>query len=589
MPLMTAPLLLPLLLPVLPASSPPQQVPPVRSSLRLDPATQGTAEDPGVASDGERTVVVYGDDFDHGSGIESTIHVVRGDGRGLGWSPPVRVDQDTGAVLSRKFVQNDCVHLSGNRVYVVWEDRRFNVGGYNDDLYFARSDDGGASFGPERLLDKGMPPGSGRVEVYHVAFSPDAAGDHLYVLVSPSASSAAADDLYLLSSHDGGLTWSGPVPVSSRNGSADADAIALAADGTTVHVAWADDRNGGNATWYRRSTDGGATWGPELRLDSGSPGPTGSFKDGVVLAASGATVAVAWLASAGGDTLLARVSTDAGASFGPERRIGSYATGADDVDNPAVDVAADGTVALVWEDDRSGGDAIHAAASPDGGSTWTADPLISGSRAGFPRVLAAGGALFATWTGSGFPDRTEGAFSLDRGTTWSAWFRVGDTTGDADFAELAWNERYGNLIQVWLADDSGANRLYAGGYRPQFLRVLGPITAGGTVRFELRNFRHGGFGAALISGGAATGSFLLPFGDGRETGLLDDAILRTARANIPGVLSTALVAGDGTTPPLTWPAGLPLGTPLFLAGVSWDATGGVVLGDLTDLVTDSVQ
>jgi len=516
-----------------PAVAPPQDLPPVRSAVGLDPATQGTAEDPGVATAGERTVVVYGDDFDRGSGIESTIHVVRGDGRGLGWSQPVRVDQDNGSPLSRKFVQNDCVHLSGDRVYVVWEDRRFDVGGSRDDLFFARSDDGGATFGAERLLDKGMPAGTGRVEVYLVASSLDPAGDHLYVLVSPSASAAASDDLYLLASHDGGLTWSSAIPASTRNGSADVDAIALAAEGLTVHVAWADDRNGSNATWYRRSTDGGATWGPELRLDAGNHGATGGLGDGVVLAASGSTVAVAWLASSGGDSLLARVRTDAGASFGAERLLGAYTPGADDVDYPFLDVAADGTVAVVWEDNRAGGDAIYATTSTDGGLTWRSDRRISGSRAGFPRVLAGGGMLFATWTGSGFPDRTEGAFSMDRGATWTSWFRVGDTTGDADFAELAFNERYGNLVQVWLADDSGANRLYAGGYRPQFLRVVGPITAGGTVQFELRNFRQGAFGAVLVSGGQATGSFLLPFGDGGRPGCWTTASSRPPWPTFP--------------------------------------------------------
>jgi len=49
------------------------------------------------------------------------------------------------------------------------------------------------------------------------------------------------------------------------------------------------------------------------------------------------------------------------------------------------------------------------------------------------------------------------------------------------------------------------------------------------------------------------------------------------------------VNGAGTTPPLTWPPSLPPGTPLYLAGISWDSTGGVVLGDLTDVVADAVQ
>ncbi len=563
---------------------PAQTTPNLRDSIRLDPSTSGTAEDPGIASVGELTAVIYGDDFNPGSGIQSTIHVTVSDGRGLSWSSPVRVDDDNAGTKSRKFVQNDCVWINGDHIYAVWEDRRFDVGGSNDDLYFAKSTNGGLSFQPEVLLDKGYAPGSGSVRTYHTAVS----GDNIYVLVAPTRPSGGSEDLFLIASTDGGANWN-TTQVTSAGSSTDVDDIAVAADGLNVHALWVDNRSGNNQVWYRRSSNGGSSWGSEMRLDSAVYGSPFTGTDVVNLVVQGAVVAASWSESSGSsDTLLARVSTDGGASFATGQKVGNYG-GGDDVDNPDLAINADGTLAMVWEDNRGGGDQIYAARSTNNGSSWANDTRLSTSTSGYPRIIGGGSGFYTTWTGNGWPDQTEGAFSLDNGATWSNKLTIGDTTGDSDFAEIAWNDRYGNFMNIWLADDTGANRLYVGGFRPQTLAVNGTIAAGNVVNFQLNNFGTEAMGAVLISGGSATGSYLLPFGDNRETGLLNDGVLATALGNIPGLLSTNMVNGSGTTPNLQWPNTLPSGTMLYMVGVSFDTNGGVSLGDLTDVVVDQVQ
>jgi hypothetical protein len=90
--------------------------------------------------------------------------------------------------------------------------------------------------------------------------------------------------LYVQTSDDG-LSWSSRVLV---NGAGDTSfpQIATGPSAGDVRLAWQDDHTGRFNTWYSRSTDGGATWGREVRLSnlgSGAPYkfPNGStFTDG---------------------------------------------------------------------------------------------------------------------------------------------------------------------------------------------------------------------------------------------------------------------------------------------------------------------
>ncbi len=84
---------------------------------------------------------------------------------------------------------------------------------------------------------------------------------------------------------DDGVDWSSRVVVNARGDSS----VPQIDDGPTagdVRLAWQDDRTGSFNTWYARSTDGGATWGPQIRLSdlgSGAPykNPDGyTFTDG---------------------------------------------------------------------------------------------------------------------------------------------------------------------------------------------------------------------------------------------------------------------------------------------------------------------
>jgi hypothetical protein len=78
--------------------------------------------------------------------------------------------------------------------------------------------------------------------------------------------------LYVQTSDDG-VTWSPRIPVNDQ-GDSSVPQVAAGPTAGDVRLAWQDDRTGAFNTWYARSTDGGSTWGSQVRLSnltSGAP------------------------------------------------------------------------------------------------------------------------------------------------------------------------------------------------------------------------------------------------------------------------------------------------------------------------------
>ncbi len=81
-----------------------------------------------------------------------------------------------------------------------------------------------------------------------------------------------AKKLYVQTSSDG-ASWSPRVLVNDR-GDSSVPQIDVGPNAGDVRLAWQDDRNGAYNTWYTRSTNGGASWGSQVRLSnltSGAP------------------------------------------------------------------------------------------------------------------------------------------------------------------------------------------------------------------------------------------------------------------------------------------------------------------------------
>jgi len=163
-------------------------------------------------------------------------------------------------------------------VYLAWAGypRRAAAKG-RENLYISRSS---ASGWKTRLMDaSGSPPDCSAYRCEwgylgaQITMASDAAGT-LYALWNSGTADRAAQRIYFASSTTGGETWSQKKDVSGAiRGVEHAFPALVAGASSDVRIAWMDTRNSPMwNTYYRSSTNGGATWSAEAKISNFVPG-----------------------------------------------------------------------------------------------------------------------------------------------------------------------------------------------------------------------------------------------------------------------------------------------------------------------------
>lgn len=145
-------------------------------------------------------------------------------------------------------------------LYVVWQEIIFSGGSHGGDILFARSTDGGETFGdPVNLSDTEAGAGKGRLTARRwdngsldIAAGPDGT---IYV-----AWSEYEGALRLVGSGDGGETFTGPVTVVDSGQGDPARGPSLAVDDNHIHLVWTVGEDSQADIRYTRSTDGGESF-----------------------------------------------------------------------------------------------------------------------------------------------------------------------------------------------------------------------------------------------------------------------------------------------------------------------------------------
>lgn len=525
-----------------------------------------------VASEnGDTTALMYRDTAD------DSIWVRVSDGRGLNWQAPFQLDDDVSGAAKRS--SKHSLHVDQDRVFAAWFDER---NGVNADIYFQSSDDGGLTWLPSDLrLDDGYAKGAREARDFRLSSS----GNDVIALI---ATRDVDDGLYITWSNDGGASWASAIAATSHNGAADVDDIAIACSDDLAYIVWRDNAlNGVDDTVWLSVFDlsNEVFTMMDVNVSPNLVTAGGDADDGVAVAVDQNFLAVLYHAdNLGGTAEQVRVnlSADLGLSWGGDQQVGQYdnAFANHDADSGTL-LVEDGHVAVAWQDNRTGIDEVYVtyanmllgAFVPDvqcsNGAAGTGPPQLAGEFDGEPLAVA--------WTET--PGRVLKAQYL-RNWTWSSAFMVSANSGDVSNARLTWNDFYDNFSVLWLADDSGSQQAFAGGFRAH--QVLpGVVTAGATATFDVIGFTPGSNFQVAASGAPAS----LPLPDGRDLGLAYDQILRITK-NLPPLAGVISGSGTATTAPVTVPPNF-AGAMLYLAAVSFD-NGGAIL-DLTDVVSVLVQ
>ncbi len=321
-----------------------------------------------------------------------------GGGGGHDVSPlPLRAEDLLVSPMSPGTTSNEVLAChAGAKVYVVWAERSNSA---PDAVRFNRSLDGGATW----LADP-IRVGDPLREAGRVAIACD--GDRVFIAYRSSLGNSS--EIRLDRSIDAGTTF---LPTSVRVSDVLGpgvlpDTPALCCEGDTVHVAWADGRNGARDVFYNRSTDGGASFpDPDLPIETDVPG--GADSHTVHMCCDGLHVYVAWIDLRDGlDQGAVRLSSslDGGATFLPDDvSVTHAATPTIGLTGPDV-VCAGSTVDVVWSDERNGLGDVFFNRSLDGGLTFQPidtrlDTDAPGATASFdPVACLVGSVVHVAWS-----------------------------------------------------------------------------------------------------------------------------------------------------------------------------------------------
>ncbi len=177
--------------------------------------------------------------------------------------------------LVRALAGGATVDLSGN-VFVAWAGYTPQDGAKgHENLYMSKSADGGETWRTTLMDTSGAPPDCSAYRCEwgylgaQITMTSDSAGT-LYALWNAGKQDGGAQSIYFSSSTTAGEIWSAKKNVSAAANLAEhAFPAIVAGDADDVRIAWMDMRNPRLwNTYYRSSTNGGATWSGESKLSS---------------------------------------------------------------------------------------------------------------------------------------------------------------------------------------------------------------------------------------------------------------------------------------------------------------------------------
>ncbi len=380
--------------------------------------------------------------------------------------PDVRVESPLPGALSSSAVANAGADLESERAYAAYIRRRYFTG---HEAVFNVSVNQGATWrdGDQRVSTNFGP---GAIEGDMKLALPRSAGDQ-YVYVLFANRNFDNGDFYVVTSSNRGETWGTPVNIPllyapPGNLPLSYGQQLLVLPGGRVHAIWYDESEGSglglDSVYIRSTSNGGTTWSTKKKVN------VVDFSAMVERATEVTSCAdlhhrvyIGWkdkrhptpsnVGSYPGRILL-RASADDASTFGPEVRLDTGDTSASNTESElpklaCFGTASDGTVAAVWQDQRSGDWDVYFNISRNGGGAWLPTDLRidsgpAGSNAKNPRIVASQSPerFYVAWEDS----RDGGAdlyftMSSDGGTSWSTPQRINLGVPPGAFPVASWD------------------------------------------------------------------------------------------------------------------------------------------------------
>ena len=259
-----------------------------------------------------------------------------------------------------------CVE-SNTTVHAVWEDIQDSA----SRIFYAKSINGGASFGARVRVDSISSPGS-----FVVAENPALAVNSTHsIFVVWSDNSTGTYRIYLSNSDDDGGHFSPAVLVTSTfKGNQTRPSIAI--DNDIIYMVWAEFNQIDHDIKF--ATLNGVAFSTPIQVDTG---PRRSIQQFPVIAVQGTRVFVAWHDSRddGLFDIYGAVSNNKGVDFGNPKVNVEISHAANDTEQtrPAAIILPDGRIVVIWQDGRNGNLDIYSAISTNNGVSFGTNFKVS--------------------------------------------------------------------------------------------------------------------------------------------------------------------------------------------------------------------
>jgi len=392
---------------------------------------------------------------DNVNGKNSDIYFAYSNNGGASFSTPIKINDNA---LGTSFSEGAFPFVGADGdVYMAWYDSYFQ-GHHPGSLYVDKSTNGGVTFGMDtKVADFLAPPKfTHSNSCFRAKSFPSAAGDPN----DPERlyiTYIGDPDGYFDRRLDNGKAPGGP------GGTASTMPV-IRREGAYVYVVWQDYRNGAQDLYFNRSTDNGQTWelGDIGPLDNGdTPGANTSWLQR--LSSSGSYVYCIWedYRTSGMPRVYFNRSTNNGLTWSADRNL----DGQPSVPSSTPAIASTGSyVYAAWSMPPMGGmNDIYFTRSTDNGANWGAPIRIDlgdGSGAAHsvnPRLACSGSYVYCMWA----DDRTTTReifvnYSSNNGTTWlTNPIMLSSGTGNCTVPIRGGLEATGSFVYACWEDDGG--------------------------------------------------------------------------------------------------------------------------------------